>query len=193
MQLFAVVLAAGTSSRFGATKQLQPWCGAALVRTATRLAEHAGGERSLLVAGHEWREVIEACRPLSGFVAVNDAYREGIGTSIRCGVRRVAHVADGILLLLADQPLVTRRHLDYLCARWRDSPDAIVASAFAGTLGPPIVFPRRDFEALCSLAGDRGARSVVVAAEDRVIAVKFEEAAVDIDRPEDLAALRRPR
>lgn len=188
-QLFVIVLAAGTSSRFGATKQLQPWRGAPLVRGAAGLAKHAGGERSLLVVGHRWREVVAACRPLSGFIAVNDAYREGIGTSIRSGVQRVAHVADGILLLLADQPLVTPRHLDCLCARWRESPNAIVASQYAGTLGPPIVFPKEDFEALRALAGDCGARSVVAGAANRVIPVKFEGAAVDIDRPEDLAAL----
>jgi molybdenum cofactor cytidylyltransferase len=188
-QLFAIVLAAGTSSRFGATKQLQPWRGTALVRAAVRLAEHAGGERSLLVVAHQWREVVAACRPLSGFIAVNDAYRDGVGTSIRTGVQRVARVADGVLLLLADQPLVTRRHLDHLCACWRESPDAIVASRYAGTLGPPIVFPKRDFAALCVLTGDAGARSVVVGAGDRVIAVEFENAAVDIDCPGDLAAL----
>ena len=189
MQLFAIVLAAGTSSRFGTAKQLQTWRGMPLVRGATRLAEHAGGDRSLLVVGHEWQEVVNACRPLSGFIAVNESYREGIGTSIRCGVRRLAHVADGILLLLADQPLVTRPHLDRLCARWRESPDAIVASQYAGTLGPPIVFPTQDFGALCALAGDAGARSVVANAAGRVIGIECEAAAVDIDRPEDLAAL----
>lgn len=188
MQLFAIVLAAGTSSRFGAVKQLQPWHGAPLVRGATALAEHACGERSMLVVGHQWRKVVAACRPLTGFIAVNDAYREGIGTSIRSGVQRVAHVADGVLVLLADQPLITRRHLDRLCARWRESPDSIVASRYSGTVGPPIVFPKRDFAALCALTGDAGARGVVARAANRVIAVEFENAAVDIDRPEDLAA-----
>jgi molybdenum cofactor cytidylyltransferase len=189
MQLFAIVLAAGTSSRFGSAKQLQAWRGASLVHGAMRLAEHAGSNRSLLVVGHQWHEVVDACRPLSGFIAVNDRYREGIGTSIRCGVQRVAHVAGGVLLLLADQPLVTRPHLDRLCARWKESPNAIVASQYAGTLGPPIIFPKQDFGALCELSGDAGARSVVANATGRVIAVEFEEAAVDIDRPEDLAAL----
>lgn len=189
MPLFAIVLAAGTSSRFGSAKQLEAWRGAPLVNGAMRLAEHAGGNRSLLVAGHQWREVVEACRPLSGFVAVNDRYREGIGTSIRCGVQRVTHVAGGVLLLLADQPLVTRSHLDHLRACWKASPNAIVASQYAGILGPPIIFPKQYFGALCALSGDAGARSVVAMAPDRVIAVEFEEAAVDIDRPEDLAAL----
>jgi len=189
MQLFTIVLAAGTSSRFGATKQLQAWRGTPLVRGAIRLAEHACGEHSLLVVGHQWHEVVDACRPLAGFINVNDAYREGIGTSISGGVRRVAHVADGILLLLADQPLVTSAHLDDLCAHWHQSPDAIVASQYAGALGPPIVFPKRDFAALGKLKGDAGARRVVGGEAERVVAVEFAPAAVDIDRPEDLAAL----
>lgn len=190
MQLFAVVLAAGTSSRFGAMKQLASWRGQPLVRHAAGLAEHACGDRRLLVVGHQWHEVVAACRPVSGFFAVNEAYAEGIGASIRCGVRRVAHAADAVLLLLADQPLLAAEHVDRLVRCWRESPDAIVASRYEGMLGPPIVFPKRDFAALCALAGDVGARNLVAAAGDRVIAIDCEAAAVDVDRPQDLDAAK---
>lgn len=186
-QLFAVVLAAGTSSRFGAMKQLESWRDQPLVRQAIGLAEHACGDRRLLVVGHRWHDVVAACRPVTGFFAVNEAYTEGIGASIRCGVRRVAHAADAVLLLLADQPLLTPTHLDRLVTCWRESPDAIVASRYEDVVGPPVVFPKRDFAALSALTGDSGARQVVAAAGERVIAVDCADAAFDVDRPADLA------
>lgn len=191
MQPFAVVLAAGTSSRFGTTKQLEPWRGAALVRTVLSSAERACGERSLLVVGHDWQRVVQACRPIAGFIAINEAYRDGIGTSIRAAVRRIGHAADGILLLLADQPLVAPSHLEGLIERWRATPTAIIASRYADVVGPPVIFPRPDFAALAALEGDTGARSVVAAATARLITIECERAAVDIDRPEDLDALGR--
>ena len=97
--------------------------------------------------------------------------------------------ADAILLMLADLPLITTEHLENLVTAWAQAPTSIIASAFEDTLGPPIVFPKTDFDALLELSGDRGARPVIDANRDRVQAIACEEAAFDIDRPEDLAGI----
>jgi molybdenum cofactor cytidylyltransferase len=187
-RLFAVVLAAGSSSRFGSTKQLAPYQGATLVSRAIRLAESVCGSRSVLVAGHEWRSVVEACGPQQGFFVNNTRYASGMGSSIACGVRSVSSAADAVMLILADQPLVTKRHLEELRAIWVRSPDEIVASSFSETVGPPVIFPRRYFSSLGELEGDRGARDVLVFANP-VRTIKLDEASADVDRPEDIGRL----
>ena len=104
-----------------------------------------------------------------------------------------AGIAVDIVLLFPDrQPklyLVTTEHLTNLVNAWAESPQTIVASAFEDTLGPPIVFPKSDFDALMQLSGDRGARPIIDANKERVQAITCEEAAFDIDRPEDLAGI----
>lgn len=187
--VFAIVLAAGASTRFGRTKQLELFEGMPLVAGAVRKAEAVCGARTVLVTGKDWQQVADACRPLNGFFLINDDYEQGISSSIVCGVRAVAESAGAILLMLADLPLVTGKHLAMLVQRWRESPNSIVASAFEDALGPPAVFPRSDFDALLRLEGDRGARPVIDANSERVTAVSCEEAAFDIDRPEDLAGI----
>ena len=187
--IFAVVLAAGSSTRFGRTKQLEQFAGMSLAAGALRKAESVCGARSVLVTGKDRQEVAAACAPLAGYFVVNSDYEEGLASSIACGVRSVAESADAILLMLADLPLVTVEHLTNLKNAWVDSPQSIVASAFDGTLGPPIVFPRTDFNALMQLSGDRGARPIIDANKDRVQWIACEEAAFDIDRPEDLAGI----
>jgi CTP:molybdopterin cytidylyltransferase MocA len=188
-QLFAIVLAAGSSNRFGSAKQLATYGGIPLVTRAVRLAESICGARSVLVAGHQWRPVVEACRPLQGFFVNNTRHRSGMGGSIACGVRSVTGAAEAVLLLLADQPLITQGHLKQLVTNWARSPDEITATSFAETVGPPVIFPGRYFTKLSGLQGDRGAREILTSAGSRVHAVKLQEAAADIDVPEDIDRL----
>lgn len=182
----AIVLAAGTASRFGAAKQLVEYSGETLVKRAVRAAEAVCGARSVLVTGSDWQNVAEACGRIRGFMIVNDDYADGIGTSISAGIGSVAEVASAALLMLADQPLVTPAHLGRLIDAWRKSPQSIVASAYSGTVGPPVIFPRAWFADLMSLSGDCGAKSLLEQNRENVLSIRFEPAAVDIDRPRDL-------
>lgn len=187
--VYAVVLAAGASTRFGRTKQLESYESMSLAAGAVRKAEAVCGARSVLVTGKDWQEVAASCEPLAGYFVINDEYEHGLSSSIACGVRSVAKSADAILLTLCDLPLVTVEHLAKLVNAWTESPSSIVASEFEDTLGPPIVFPKADFDALLRLRGDRGARPIIDANRDRVQSIACEEAAFDIDRPEDLAGI----
>jgi molybdenum cofactor cytidylyltransferase len=184
--LFAIVLAAGEARRFGSTKQLARFEGSALVALAMRCAEIICGPRTVLVVGSNWRAVATACQPLEGFMILNQEYACGMSSSIRSGILALPRQADGALLMLADQPLVTSEHLATLVQAWQSNPESIVTSAYAGTNGPPVVFPRRDFAALIKLMGDRGAKTVLDENRDRVMMIDCEPAAFDIDRPEDL-------
>ena len=184
--VFAVVLAAGQSSRFGKTKQLEKYQGIPLVTRSVRLGEAVCGSSTVLVAGNDWQRVTDICAPLAGFFVVNPGFADGLASSIECGIRSVAEVADAVMLLLADQPLITSAHLQMLLDTWQSSRESIVASAYAGTTGPPVIFPRRDFADLIRLSGDRGARSMIDANRERVKVIVFEPAALDIDRQSDL-------
>lgn len=192
-EVWCVVLAAGKARRFDGMKLLADWHGESLLGRAVRKAERATGERSLLVAGCEWQRVVSAAAPQAGFYTVNEAFAEGMASSIRCGVAALADVAGAVVILLADQPLISVEHIDAMIARWRSTPDAIVATGYRGTSGAPCLFPARDFAALTSLAGETGANKVLRKESDRVVTLPFEAAAIDIDTPDDLRRLRKSR
>lgn len=190
-RVYAIVLAAGSASRFGSSKQLAEWNGNALVRQAIELAGSCCASRSLLVTGHEWQAVQAACKPLNGCFLVNDRYADGIGSSLALAVRSICHTATAILVLLADQPLITSRHLKQLIDTWSGDAGEIVASAYAGTTGVPALFASGSFDKLCALKGDQGARSLLQDPQFDVREVAFADAATDIDSAADLARLVR--
>jgi len=187
--VFAAVLAAGSSSRFGSTKQAALLDGIPLVRRAIDTAVTVCVNRVLAVIGHDADAVLAAIGSEPCFIAVNEDHGKGLGTSIATAARACRGNADALLLLLADQPLITSQHLRALIETWAGADNVIVASSFSGTEGPPVLFPSGAFEALESLTGDRGAHTLFHDSRFTLKTVPFDPAATDIDTPEDLAAL----
>ncbi len=187
--LFSVILAAGSARRFGSTKQLACFAGRPLVAHALSAAETACGADSVIVLGSDWQRVLTACHDMRGFILLNEAFASGMASSIRLAVLTLTPIARAVLLLLADQPLVDATHLHNLKETAANNPEKIVASAYAGVNGPPIIFPHRFFAELTRLTGDQGARSVLTRNPLAVITVACPAAAADIDRPEDLEKL----
>ena len=95
--------------------------------------------------------------------------------------------ADAVLLLLCDQPFVTPFFLKNLVEKWRSTDCHILASAYAGTFGPPAIFDKKLFDELAALQGQQGAKRVMERHGEQMELVDFPEGAVDIDTPEDVA------
>jgi molybdenum cofactor cytidylyltransferase len=189
--IHACVLAAGMSTRFGQTKLVQLLQGKPLLQHVLVAAQAACGGLVTLVVGHDAVAVSAASGGLSNSVVVNRDYELGIGTSISAGVHACRDGADAILMVLADQPLVTTEHLNKLISTWTGSADEIVASSFGEVTSPPILFPTNTFAALCDLSGDTGAKSVLSNDEFAVTFVEFPPALLDVDTPEDLQDLNQ--
>jgi molybdenum cofactor cytidylyltransferase len=94
------------------------------------------------------------------------------------------------MILSCDQPRLTADHLRALIEAFCEQAEpAIAASAYAGTLGIPAVFPRQVFSALQALSGDKGARALLMKPPCPLVAVDFAGGEIDIDLPADLAQL----
>jgi molybdenum cofactor cytidylyltransferase len=180
------VLAAGTSSRFGATKLVQPYQGKPLVQNALLAAKGACKGQVTLVVGHDQEAVIEASNGLFDELIVNRDFQNGIGTSIAAAAKACDQDADAVLIILGDQPLITETHIRNLIDTWSGDENEIISSSFDGITCPPILFPRKAFPALSELQSDNGAK-LLLANDDFVVStIDFPPAGFDIDRPEDL-------
>jgi len=187
--IHVVVLAAGASTRFGATKQLVRVGGRPLMHTVISRAVELAGHSVTVVLGAHAGELAPLLKHSPASVTVNREWSEGIASSIREGIAHTPATADGIMFVLADQAAVTTEDLRRLAGAWRRNPSSIVAAQYAGRVGVPAIFPRWCFRELNELRGDRGAQSLLQRHVDRVVRLAMPSAELDIDRPEDLLAL----
>ena len=188
-RLYAIVLAAGASTRFGSPKQLVRIGGRPLLHTMVSRTADVTGNALIVVLGSGAGELAPLLRHSPGSVVINRHWREGIASSIRLGVARLPATCTGVMLVLADQAAVTRDDLRRLAGTWRRRPTLIAAALYAGTAGAPAIFPRSNFQALAALRGDSGARVLLRRSADRVVRVPMPSAELDLDTPEDLLTL----
>ncbi|MBO9127766.1 nucleotidyltransferase family protein [Rhizobium sp. 16-488-2a] len=186
-----VVLAAGRSTRMGNFNKLfSKFGGVPLVRLSTTQGIATRQGSVIVVTGHMAAEVRNALTGLPVEFAHNSDYASGLSSSIRAALHAVPENCRGMLIHLADMPLVTEGHLTSLMDAFASSGGVAVVRATAfGAPGNPVVLPRSLFPALLTLDGDRGARHIISASGIPVIDVEIGRAAsVDVDTPEALEA-----
>jgi molybdenum cofactor cytidylyltransferase len=186
----AVVLAAGTASRFGSQKLLAPFHGGTLVRRTVENVLASQVSETLVVLGRDGEGVRGALAGLKVRFVTNPDFRSGLSTSLRAGVEAVQPSAIAAVIVLGDQPGVTAAIIDQLIEERRRSGRPIVVPEYAGTRGNPVVFDATMFAELRAIEGDQGARGVIARDPARVAAVSFPfDVPEDVDTPEDYARL----
>ena len=187
-RITGIVLAAGASTRLGEPKQLVEHEGVPLVRRAMIAAREAGADPVIVVLGSHAQHIAAALENLEGMhIVLNARWQTGMASSLARGLE-AAIDSDGALIMLADQPLVDSGVLRTLMDAFGPA-KRIIASAYAGTLGVPIVVGKEHFGELMQLEGDRGAGPWLRTASG-VTAIPVAGANLDIDVAEDVARLR---
>ena len=189
-QVAAVVLAAGGSTRMGRTKQLLPLDGQPMVRRVVQAVCAAGLAQVVVVLGAQAEAISEALTDLPVEIVVNHAWAAGLSTSVRAGLAALRAEVQAALMVLADQPALSPGLIHRLVERYRASGAPIVAPAFGGQRGNPVLFDRRLFAELAAVEGDQGGRVLLRAHATQVEWVTVDDRAIllDIDTPDDYQA-----
>jgi molybdenum cofactor cytidylyltransferase len=186
-----LLLAAGEGRRYGDLKQLARIEGEPMVRRVARTAI-ATGVPVVVVTGAQAERVELAVADLPLRFVRHAGWQQGMGGSLAAGIGhlRTHHPrASGVLLCLADQPLVDADLLGRMLQRHRAAPDRLLATRSAAASGPPVLFPRDCLEDLATWSGARGAHRML---EQQAARVEWFESSLagDVDTPEDLRHAR---
>lgn len=184
-----LMLGAGFARRFGSDKRKAALHnGFGLLASSLQTARGVLGEVWLVLRGDDELEAL-GLGEHEHVIRCQEA-EEGMGCSLACGVRSLAQTtsADALVILLGDMPWIRSGTLVFLLSA--ADADRIVVPIHGGRRGHPVIFGRRFWPELMSLAGDQGARAILERYPDALVELDVDDPGVvlDVDTPEALIA-----
>jgi molybdenum cofactor cytidylyltransferase len=188
--LSAIILAAGMSTRMGQNKLLLSFQGKTLIARAVDTLLASEMDEVIVVLGHEAEKVRAQLGGKPVRLVHNPDYRDGLSTSVRVGVRAVSPQVEGIMIYLADQPLLEPADVNFMVKAFalaKDANKSIVVPLFHGQRGNPVILNASYREAMLEVVGDVGCKRVIKRYSDKVFRVEMETDHVvrDVDNVED--------
>ena len=191
MRLVAILLAAGSGSRFGGGKLLAQLDDGVPVGVRSLRTLRAAIAEVIVVTRPEDAGLRALLRDENVRIEACPRAAEGMGASLAHGVR-ASFDADGWIVALGDMPRIRVATIRAVAAALA-SGAVIAAPVYHGARGHPVGFGSALRDALAGLAGDAGARDILRAERDRVTLIDCDDAGIlaDIDTPADLDRIRR--
>lgn len=189
-----LILAAGSSSRFGSAKQLLPINNTTLLQHVMNEAIECGAEPVIVVTGANANEIEKDLKLQQVQIVYNEHWKEGMALSIVAGIKKIISLKKdtaGVIITVCDQPFVSSDLFKSLYHAQLESDKHIIASSYADTIGTPVLFMRKYFEALMHLQGEEGAKKILKANAEDVVTIDFPQGAIDIDTKKDYEDLIR--
>ncbi len=191
-----IILAAGSSTRLGRAKQLLAWRGKSLLKHVTDEALQAGLSPVVVILGADAEQVGAMFEPgeigeSPVSVIRNEDWEKGMSGGIRKGLQHLeaAGSPGSVIISVCDQPYLSAAFFKELIRRKEETGKGIVASAYAGTVGVPVLFDAAYFAELRSLKDGDGAKRLLSTFKEDVATIDFPQGAIDIDTPADYLAL----
>ena len=181
MTTAGLVLAAGAGTRYGQPKAPVVLDGERLVDRAVRVLTEGGCDPVLVVLG-AWVGEVDGAD-----IVVNDAWPEGMGSSLREGLRTLTERAgvEAAVITLVDLPGLTAEAVRRIATTSPEAP--VVQATYSGERGHPVRLSRDLWAQAIDVAhGDEGARRLLRGRED-VVLVEVGDVAdgYDVDVPSE--------
>ncbi|UII79601.1 NTP transferase domain-containing protein [Flagellimonas sp. CMM7] len=186
-----LILAAGASARMGnRVKQLLPWGTRTLLENAIDTAKQVTDSIFVVLGAN--KEEIEKAISLDAETVYNPNWQSGMGSSISIGIEGILKQAEdpkGILIMLADQPLIDKTYLNELKEEFKKGIFKIVATSYGNRLGVPAIFHQSIVPELMDLNEDYGARHIIQKYRAHLKQVFPKGKELDIDTPKNYTQL----
>jgi len=187
--VYAIIPAAGSSSRFGnENKLLLCINGKTIIRRVIETIIESDIKYAVVVTGC-YRTDIEniIISEKIGYV-YNTCWESGMGCSISAGMKFLSkkfdlQINDGIMIQNADMPFVKTATVNLIIKYFFESDKLITAPKFKNITGHPVIFNTIFSKELSELSGDHGGKKIIKSQKDKICFVKIQsnEIIADID------------
>lgn len=193
-ELVTLVLAAGSSSRMGQSKQLIEIKGQPLLQKVVDVVCASKLGKIVVVLGAYYNDHQEILKDKPVDIVFHSAWQNGIGSSLKAGVAYIQKTysnAKGVIITVCDQPYLTPNHLINLIESHRATGKPIVASSYTNTIGVPCFFQNTIVPSILKLSDNEGAKKLLSVFSNEVAIVDFPMGEIDLDTPEDLSKIQK--
>jgi len=183
-----IVLAAGSSSRFGRPKQILPFQNKTLIQNLTQECVKAGLFPIVIITGAHAAQVSEAVNNYEAEILYNKDWVEGMASGIVAGITKMLDqvvIPEDVIISVCDQPFLSAELFLQLKNKRSETGKGIVACTYADTMGTPVLFKNTFFKELLELKGEEGAKKLLKLHKADVATVSFPKGSIDIDTEED--------
>ncbi|HVX27627.1 MAG TPA: nucleotidyltransferase family protein [Parafilimonas sp.] len=183
-----IILASGSSSRFGSIKQLLHFNNKTLLQHVIDEAVDSGAEPVIVITGSNADEISKDIEHGNIEIIYNEKWKQGMASGIFAGIKKAITLNNDIakiIIAVCDQPFVSSSIFKELYEQQEKTVKHIVASSYADTIGTPALFTQKYFDALMSLQGEEGAKKILKANAEDVATIDFPQGAIDIDTQKD--------
>ncbi|MEV2238023.1 NTP transferase domain-containing protein [Micromonospora sp. NPDC049891] len=184
-----MIIAAGGGRRIGGPEALLHQGGKPLVDQMIDTLTEAGCGQIVVVLGAAADQVRETADLSRATVVVNRAWGTGVGSSIRAGLAGIDDDrVEAAVVVPVDMPGLTAAAVSRVAAL--PFPDVLVCATYNGLRGYPMLFGRRHWPGIATLASaDVGARPYLLAHKDQIVDIACDTVADGsrVDTPELMA------
>lgn len=161
-EIWAVILGAGESKRMKTQKLLLPFDGKTMIERVIENVMQSDVDHTLVVIGSNREEILGVIGNLPVSLCYNDNYKQGMLSSVKCGVKALPENFEAALVFLGDQPMIPKAAVNMVIDTYRNSNKGIVIPTFRKKRGHPLLIDRRYLEEIERLEEKEGLRGLAI-------------------------------
>lgn len=185
--IWAIILAAGESSRMKAPKMVLPFGKNTIIETVIANVGASDIDKMVVVLGSWKKEILQVVEKHNVNHCFNDNYKQGMLSSVQCGLRFIPGMFRGVLICPGDQPMVDKGIINLLISAFKNSGKGIVVPCHEKKRGHPVMIGRKYYNEILNLNPSGILRQIMENHPGDIEEVETTCSSVlkDIDTPDD--------
>ena len=181
MNISAVILAAGFSSRMKRFKPLLPFGGKTIVEKVIELFKENQVTDIIVVTGHNAKQLEPFVEKTGALPVFNPDYKSGMLSSIQKGIKNIRSKNHGFFLLPVDIPAVRPSTINLMIQQFQKTKDHVIMPYFDDRSGHPPLIPSGLKIDILGLKNKSTLRDLLLSRDNRIMPLKVYDRGVLMD------------